>query len=129
MPLNNQTKPIIFLQIPAPMILLLAFYILFLSPQSPHHFLLSFHFSHSLSQVCFCLLTNTFLIASLETNELKWDLEVAINSTQVKLVTLVEGDPKAPLSIATTLRCRGRHYSIPWIVPLHPWSLPYSAEF
>ena len=25
---------------------------------------------------------------------------------QVKLVTVVEGDPKAPLSLATTLRCR-----------------------
>ena len=31
------------------------------------------------------------------------------------LATVVEGDPKAPLSIATTPRCREGHYSIPWI--------------
>ena len=28
---------------------------------------------------------------------------------KVKLVTLVEGNPKAPFSIATTLRCRVGH--------------------
>ena len=38
----------------------------------------------------------------------------------MKLVTLVEGDPKAPFSIATTPRCRGGHYSIPWITRLYP---------
>ena len=34
---------------------------------------------------------------------------MATRSTKikVKLVTLVEGDPKAPFSIATTPRCRG----------------------
>ena len=36
------------------------------------------------------------------------------------LATLVEGDPKAPFSIATTVRCWGRHYFIPWIAPLYP---------
>ena len=36
----------------------------------------------------------------------------------VKLMTVVKGDMKAPLSIATTLRCRGGHYSFPWIAPL-----------
>ena len=45
-----------------------------------------------------------------------------------KLATLVEGDLKAPFSIATTLRCRGGCYSIPWITPLYSWSLPYNAE-
>ena len=45
-----------------------------------------------------------------------------------KLATLVKGDPKAPFSIATTPRCRGGCYTIPWISPLYPWSLPYSAE-
>ena len=39
---------------------------------------------------------------------------------QVKLVTLEEGDLKAPFSIATKLRCRGGRYSIPWIAPLYP---------
>ena len=37
----------------------------------------------------------------------------------VKLVTVVEGDPIAPFSIATTPRCRGGYYSIPWIAPLY----------
>ena len=39
---------------------------------------------------------------------------------KVKLVTLVEGDPKAPFSIATTPRCRGGRYSFPWIASLQP---------
>ena len=39
---------------------------------------------------------------------------------QYKLVTIAEGDPKAPFSIATTPRCRGGHYSFPWIAPLYP---------
>ena len=46
----------------------------------------------------------------------------------VKEVTIVEGDPKAPFSIATTPRCRGGRYSIPWIAPLYPWTVPYNAE-
>ena len=46
---------------------------------------------------------------------------------KVNLATLVESDPKAPFSIATTPWCRRRRYSIPWIAPLYPWSLPYSA--
>ena len=33
---------------------------------------------------------------------------------------LVEGDPKTPFSIATTPRCKGGRYSIPWIDPLYP---------
>ena len=38
----------------------------------------------------------------------------------VKLGTLVEGDPKAPFSIATTPRYRGGCYSLPLIAPLYP---------
>ena len=30
---------------------------------------------------------------------------------KVKLATIVEGNPKAPFSIATTPRCRGGRYS------------------
>ena len=45
-----------------------------------------------------------------------------------KLTTLVKGDQKAPFSIATTPRSRGGCYSITWIAPLYPWSLPYNAE-
>ena len=33
----------------------------------------------------------------------------------VKLVIIVEGDQKAPFSIATAPRCRGGCYSFPWI--------------
>ena len=34
---------------------------------------------------------------------------------KLKLVTIVNGDPKAPFSIATTLRYKGEHYSVPCI--------------
>ena len=47
---------------------------------------------------------------------------------KVKLATIVEGDPKAPFSIATTPRCMGGRYSIPRIAPLYPWTVPYNAE-
>ena len=33
-------------------------------------------------------------------------------------MTLVEGNSKAPFSIATTPRCGGGCYSFPWITPL-----------
>ena len=46
----------------------------------------------------------------------------------VKLKTLVEGDPKAPFSIATTPRYSRGGYSFPWIAPLYPWSIPYNPE-
>ena len=37
--------------------------------------------------------------------------------SKVKLTILVEGDPKAPFSIATTPSCKGGLYSISWIAP------------
>ena len=37
------------------------------------------------------------------------------------LATVVEGDSKAPFSIATTSRCRGGHNSFLWIASLYPW--------
>ena len=42
--------------------------------------------------------------------------------------TVVEGDQKAPFSIASTPRCRGGHYSFPWIALLYPLCVPYIAE-
>ena len=39
---------------------------------------------------------------------------------RVELATVVEGDPKAPFSIATTPRCRGGWYSVPMIASLYP---------
>ena len=47
---------------------------------------------------------------------------------KVKLATIVEGDPKAPFSVATTLRFREGLYSFPWIASLYPWYVPYNAE-
>ena len=46
----------------------------------------------------------------------------------IKLATVVEGDPKAHFSIATTPKCRGGRNSFPWIAPLYPWYVPYIAE-
>ena len=45
-----------------------------------------------------------------------------------KLVTLVEGDPKASFSIATTPRCRGVRHSFPRIASLYPRYVPNIAE-
>ena len=46
----------------------------------------------------------------------------------VKLAIVVEGKPKAPFSIATTPKSKEECNSFPWIAPLYPWSVPYSAE-
>ena len=46
-----------------------------------------------------------------------------------KLATVVEGDQKAPFSIATTPRSSGGRYSFPWIALLYPRYVPYTAEF
>ena len=45
---------------------------------------------------------------------------VNINNIKNKEVTVVEGDPKAPFSIATSPRCTGERYFFPWIVQLDP---------
>ena len=42
-----------------------------------------------------------------------------IKKTNLKLATAVEGNLKTPFSIATSLRCRGGHYSFPQIAPLN----------
>ena len=42
-------------------------------------------------------------------------------------VIVIEGDPKAPFSIATTPRCRAVRYSFPWIALLYPWYVPYNG--
>ena len=40
--------------------------------------------------------------------------------SKLKLGTVVEGHQKAPVSIATTLRCRRGRYSFTWIAPFYP---------
>ena len=51
-----------------------------------------------------------------------------VQLSKVKLATVIEGNQKAPFSIATTQRCKGGHYSFPRIAPLYPWYVPYIAE-
>ena len=43
----------------------------------------------------------------------------------LRLCTLLS---QAPFSIATSPRCKGGHYSFPWIAPLYPRYIPYIAE-
>ena len=43
-------------------------------------------------------------------------LSLCTDKKNVKL----EGDPKAPFSITTTLKCREGRDSFPWIAPLYP---------
>ena len=72
------------------------------------------------------------------THKVLWDFDIHTDHQisarrpdliiKVKLATIVEGEPKALFSIATTLRCRGGRYSFPWIAPLYPWYVPYIAE-
>ena len=62
-------------------------------------------------RVCVCVLIPTGL-------GLEW----------IKLATLVEGEPMAPVSLATTPKCNGGRYSFLWITPLYLWSSPYHAE-
>ena len=38
------------------------------------------------------------------------------SKVKVKLATIVEGNPKAPFSIATTSMCRGGRYSFPGLL-------------
>ena len=47
-------------------------------------------------------------------------VDLYLHNSKVKLATIVEGDPKAPFSIATTPSCRGGRYPFPWIAPLYP---------
>ena len=79
---------------------------------------LSFFLSLSLS-LSFSLPIYIYLCISLS---LSLSLSLRLNN-----VKLVENDPKAPFSIATTPRFKGRRYSIPWIFLLYPWFLPYNT--
>ena len=67
------------------------------------------------------------LLCIFQLNMAQYELSTNISS-KVKLATVVEGDLEAPFSIATTPRCRGGRYFIPWIDSLYPWSVPYNAE-
>ena len=43
-------------------------------------------------------------------------------------MTIIEGDPKAPYSKATTPRCREGRYSFLWIAQIYPWYVPNINE-
>ena len=47
---------------------------------------------------------------------------------KVKLATLVEGDSKAPFSIATKTSCSGGHYSIPLLPNFSLYPYLHTAE-
>ena len=49
------------------------------------------------------------------------DINFSYRVSKLKLATVVEGDQKAPFSIATTLRCRGG-------APFYPWYASHIAE-
>ena len=61
-----------------------------------------------------------------QTSSLDFILHLYVS--KVKLATVVEGNPKAPFSIATTPRCRGGHYSFPWITPLDTYLIMLSVK-
>ena len=64
------------------------------------------------------LFLNDLQLLCLHTNGFKYCYQTLISKV-VNLATVVEGDPKAPFSIATTPSCRGGHYTFPWIAPLY----------
>ena len=57
----------------------------------------------------------------------RWKRREIDNKSKVKLVTVVEGDQKAPFLIDNTPRCTGGHYSFRRIAPFYPWYVPYNA--
>ena len=58
--------------------------------------------------VCVCVCVCVHFILSVFSND-----EILHILYKYLLATEVESDQKAPFSIATTLRCRGGHYSFP----------------
>ena len=51
------------------------------------------------------------------------DVYLILNLKLIKVNLLIEGDTRAPFSIATTPKGRGGHHSFLWITPLYSWSL------
>ena len=57
-----------------------------------------------------------------------WNGKIHLITSSYLLVKSKAGDrsqgrPESFFSLATTPRCRGGHYSLPWIAPLYPWSI------
>ena len=47
-------------------------------------------------------------------------VNIYIDICKVEFATVIKGNPKTLSSIATKVRCRGRHCSFPWITPFYP---------
>ena len=73
-------------------------------------------------------LSNFFRFASNVYVYVLFDCSFLHQKSKKRLAPVIEGDQKAPFSIATTPRCRGGRYSFPWIAPLYPRYVPYIAE-
>ena len=58
------------------------------------------------------------------------EVQHLLSKVKLKLATLVEGDHKAPLSIATTPRCRGGRYPFPRFLhfTLNPYLIMLCAK-
>ena len=60
----------------------------------------------------------------------KIEIKPTVSKYKVKLATIVEANPKAPFSIATTPRCRGGRYSFPGLLhfTLDPYFIMLSVK-
>ena len=75
--------------------------------------------SRSVAALTFFPRDMLFLFVQLtRSTQLSYFLSLDDYLRSVKLVTVVEGDPKDPFSIATTPKCRDGHNSFPGIDPL-----------
>ena len=54
----------------------------------------------------------------LKAHQPSWVIQCQSHPCRTGWPTVVEGAPKAPFSIATTLKGRGGRYFFPWITPL-----------
>ena len=73
-------------------------------------------------------ITHVYIILYVYVYLCTYYLYVYVFMCMYTLATVAKGDQKAPFSITTTLRCRGGHYSFPWIDPLYPWYVPNISE-
>ena len=69
-----------------------------------------------------------YKLIAIYTLKRKYNWKASKKEKVSKLVTIVEGDAKAPCSIATTPRWRRGHNSFPYITPLYLWSTSYDAR-
>ena len=83
---------------------------------------------HLWSSCCIGMYDGLSLPQSFAANDADWHLCVTL--AHKLLATIVEGNPKAPFSIATTPRCRGGRYSFPGLLyfTLDPYLIMLSVK-